>query len=361
MRVVPALDVLEDGQVRRGLRREAVALEQLAFEGREEALAECLSYASPTEPIDGWTPISLAPPAEGKRLLGHCRAARRTSRACSVRVLSWTVGHAGHAAAAVCVGDAENDVAEARALADLGCPFDPGPRRSLSSPPLMRLAAQGHAFGSLAEVMAKANEAEVGRRARGHRGGRRARARGREGRARGRAGSARSSTSRSCRPSSDELTRAFLDALESATPTRALADWTVGELREHLLADAPDCSRRSAPGSLPEMAAAVAKLMSNLDLMLGGAQAPGRRHGPDARSASPAASRRASSRTTRATASTASLASTLEGLAYGCGDAVLGVNPVDDRVEVVAPHRRRAPGRSASGSACRRRYPCSRT
>src|SRR5262249_32353626 len=26
----------------------------------------------------------------------------------------------------------------------------------------------------------------------------------------------------------------------------------------------------------------------------------------------------------------------LEGLAYGCGDAVLGVNPVDDRVEVVA-------------------------
>jgi ethanolamine ammonia-lyase large subunit len=29
------------------------------------------------------------------------------------------------------------------------------------------------------------------------------------------------------------------------------------------------------------------------------------------------------------------VASTLEGLAFGCGDAVLGVNPVDDRVEVV--------------------------
>jgi ethanolamine ammonia-lyase large subunit len=29
------------------------------------------------------------------------------------------------------------------------------------------------------------------------------------------------------------------------------------------------------------------------------------------------------------------LASTLEGLSYGCGDAVLGVNPADDRVEVV--------------------------
>ena len=30
------------------------------------------------------------------------------------------------------------------------------------------------------------------------------------------------------------------------------------------------------------------------------------------------------------------LASTLEGLSYGCGDALLGVNPVDDRVDVVA-------------------------
>jgi hypothetical protein len=39
MRIVPSLDVLEDGQTRRGLRREAVALEQFAFEGGEEALA----------------------------------------------------------------------------------------------------------------------------------------------------------------------------------------------------------------------------------------------------------------------------------------------------------------------------------
>src|SRR5262249_60107818 len=29
------------------------------------------------------------------------------------------------------------------------------------------------------------------------------------------------------------------------------------------------------------------------------------------------------------------LASTLEGLSYACGDAVVGVNPADDRVEVV--------------------------
>jgi hypothetical protein len=39
VRVVPAFDVLEDGQARSGLGREAVAIEQLALERGEEALA----------------------------------------------------------------------------------------------------------------------------------------------------------------------------------------------------------------------------------------------------------------------------------------------------------------------------------
>src|ERR1700686_2983508 len=38
-RVVPAFDEAEAGDLRRGLRRKAAAFEQLAFEGREEALA----------------------------------------------------------------------------------------------------------------------------------------------------------------------------------------------------------------------------------------------------------------------------------------------------------------------------------
>jgi len=39
-RVVPALDEVEDGDAGRGLRREALAIEQLALERREEAFAE---------------------------------------------------------------------------------------------------------------------------------------------------------------------------------------------------------------------------------------------------------------------------------------------------------------------------------
>src|SRR2546428_121102 len=39
-RVVPAFDEVEDGQARVGVSREAVPIEQLALEGREEALAE---------------------------------------------------------------------------------------------------------------------------------------------------------------------------------------------------------------------------------------------------------------------------------------------------------------------------------
>src|SRR5207302_1943673 len=38
-RIVPAFDEVEDGEARVGLRAEAVAIEQLALERREEALA----------------------------------------------------------------------------------------------------------------------------------------------------------------------------------------------------------------------------------------------------------------------------------------------------------------------------------
>ena len=82
------------------------------------------------------------------------------------------------------------------------------------------------------------------------------------------------------------------------------------------------------------MAAAVAKLMSNLDLMLGARKlavvVAGRstlgEHGRLATRIQPNHPRDGLDGV---------LASTLEGLSYGCGDAVLGVNPADDRVEVV--------------------------
>ena len=67
MRVVPSLDVLEDGQARRGLRREAVALEQFAFEGGEEALAHRVVVGVADRAHRGSNAHQLAPLPEGER------------------------------------------------------------------------------------------------------------------------------------------------------------------------------------------------------------------------------------------------------------------------------------------------------
>jgi ethanolamine ammonia-lyase large subunit len=197
----------------------------------------------------------------------------------------------------------------------------------------MPLRAQGHAFASLAEVMAKANEEKSGDRLAGLAAG--------DARERVAAKTALADVPLRTfveepllPPAADELTRAFLDALDHDAYAR-IAGWTVGELREHLLADSLESLAALRPGLLPEMAAAVVKLMSNLDLMLAARKLPvevaGRStlglHGRLATRIQPNHPRDGLDGV---------LASTLEGLSYGCGDAVLGVNPVDDRVEVVA-------------------------
>ncbi len=128
----------------------------------------------------------------------------------------------------------------------------------------------------------------------------------------------------------DELTRLVEDALD-AQAYKAVAHLTVGQLREWLLdtATTGPILRAVAPGLTPEMAAAVCKLMSNLDLMTVGARcevvvrANGTLGLPG----------RLSSRLQPNHPSDdveGILASTREGLAYGCGDAVIGVNPATD-------------------------------
>jgi ethanolamine ammonia-lyase large subunit len=128
----------------------------------------------------------------------------------------------------------------------------------------------------------------------------------------------------------DELTRVVDDGLDDAA-YRAVAHLTVGQFREWLLEPATTGAilRAVAPGLTPEMAAAACKLMSNLDLMTVGAKCevvvranstlglPGR----------------LSSRVQPnhpCDDVDGILASTREGLAYGCGDAVIGVNPATD-------------------------------
>ena len=128
----------------------------------------------------------------------------------------------------------------------------------------------------------------------------------------------------------DELTRVVEDNLDERA-YGAVAHLSVGQFREWLLDPATTGTtlRAVAAGLTPEMAAAACKLMSNMDLMTVGARCevvvrarttlglPGR----------------LSSRVQPNHPSDdleGILASTREGLAYGCGDAVIGINPATD-------------------------------
>jgi ethanolamine ammonia-lyase large subunit len=196
----------------------------------------------------------------------------------------------------------------------------------------MGFGAHGRSFGSLGEVMAKANEPKSGDELAGLAAG--------DGAERAAAKTVLADVPLRTfveepllPPESDELTRAFLEGLDSRV-YGTLAGWTVGELREHLLADPTDVVASLRPGLVPEMAAAVAKVMSNLDLMLAARRLPVSVVGRTTLGMPGRLATRVQPNHPRDGVD-GMVASTLEGLAFGCGDAVLGVNPVDDRVEVV--------------------------
>ena len=134
----------------------------------------------------------------------------------------------------------------------------------------------------------------------------------------------------------DEITRLVEDNLDEQA-FRAVGHLTVGQFREWLLeADTTGSTLRAvAAGLTPEMAAAACKLMSNLDLMTVAAKCevvvranntlglPGRM-----------SSRVQPNHPTDDVQGI--LYSAREGLAYGCGDAVIGVNPATDTAESTA-------------------------
>ncbi|MCK6503695.1 ethanolamine ammonia-lyase subunit EutB [Myxococcota bacterium] len=134
----------------------------------------------------------------------------------------------------------------------------------------------------------------------------------------------------------DELTRLVEDALDAAA-FQAVRHLTVGELREWLLLPTTTgpIIRAVSPGLTPEMVAGVVKLMSNMDLMVVGAKCevvvranntlglPGRM-----------SSRLQPNHPTDDVQGI--LYSTREGLSYGCGDAVIGVNPATDTPQSTA-------------------------
>jgi ethanolamine ammonia-lyase large subunit len=133
----------------------------------------------------------------------------------------------------------------------------------------------------------------------------------------------------------DEVTRLIVDT-HDAQAFAPLAHLTVGEFRNWLLSDAADSESlaRVKRGITPEMAAAVSKLMRNQDLVIAASKCrvvtrfrntiglPGTmavRLQPNHPTDSPAGI----------------AASILDGLLYGAGDAVIGINPVSDNLPVL--------------------------
>src|SRR5438309_6532489 len=134
----------------------------------------------------------------------------------------------------------------------------------------------------------------------------------------------------------DEVTRLTYDSFDETAfvPIRSM---TVGALRQHILRDliSGDNLKSLQPGLMPEMAAAVAKIMSNKDLVLAAAKI---RNITRCRNTlgQPGVLAIRTQPNHPADDVGGILLSTFEGLLYGCGDAVIGVNPATDSVETVS-------------------------
>jgi ethanolamine ammonia-lyase large subunit len=131
----------------------------------------------------------------------------------------------------------------------------------------------------------------------------------------------------------DEVSRLIVDE-HDVVAFAPIASMTVGGWRDWLLSEAAGAEALAtiAPGVTPEMAAAVCKLMRNQDLVavarkcrvvtgfrntIGLAGRLSVRLQPNHPTDSPAGI----------------AASILDGLLYGCGDAVIGINPASDNVD----------------------------
>ncbi|HTI51988.1 MAG TPA: ethanolamine ammonia-lyase subunit EutB, partial [Planctomycetaceae bacterium] len=134
---------------------------------------------------------------------------------------------------------------------------------------------------------------------------------------------------------SDEVTRQIFDDHDSDAFSH-IADQTVGSFREWLLAYETTEAELAAvaPGLTPEMAAAVSKLMRNQDLVLAARKC---RVVTRFRNTIGLAGRLAVRlQPNHPTDDPRGIsASILDGLCYGCGDAVIGINPAGDSLASV--------------------------
>lgn len=131
----------------------------------------------------------------------------------------------------------------------------------------------------------------------------------------------------------DEITRLILDDLNQAA-YRKVKGWTVSELREWLLRRDVTGDEISAlsPGLTPEMISAVAKLMSSMDLVVAAKKIRVvRRCNNTIGQAGRLASRLQPNHPTDEIEGI--LAAVRDGLSYGNGDAVIGINPSTESPE----------------------------
>jgi ethanolamine ammonia-lyase large subunit len=134
----------------------------------------------------------------------------------------------------------------------------------------------------------------------------------------------------------DDVTRLIIDS-HNATAFAPISHLTVGEFRDWLLNEKTDGALLAgvSQGLTPEMVAAVSKIMRNQDLILAARKAvvvtkfrdtiglPGRM-----------AVRLQPNHPTDDKKGIA--ASLIDGLMYGCGDAVIGINPASDNVTAIS-------------------------
>ena len=134
----------------------------------------------------------------------------------------------------------------------------------------------------------------------------------------------------------DEVTRLILDTHDAAA-FAPIAHFTVGELRDWLVSDAADGAALAAlaPGLMPEMVAAVSKLLRNQELI-----AVARRVEVITRFRNTLGLRGHLATRLQPNHPTDDLrgiaASLVDGLLYGSGDAVIGINPATDNLKAVS-------------------------
>ena len=136
-------------------------------------------------------------------------------------------------------------------------------------------------------------------------------------------------------PDQDDVSRLILDSFdrENFQPLKSI---TVGEFRERLLDDATTEGelRTIQRAIIPEIAAAVAKIMSNKDLVLAAARIRNVTRCRNTMGERGVLGIRVQPNHPVDDIGGILLAA-FEGLLYGCGDAVIGVNPAADSVETV--------------------------